>query len=67
MNIILKKGKTKLRREYLRTWEEAKDNQKYRFEVIFVELCENRRNRNEDDDNEFITTCERIKAKYLNS
>ena len=51
MNIILKKGKTKLRREYLRTWEEGEDNQKYRFEVVFVKLCENQRNRNEDDDN----------------
>ena len=40
MNIILKKGKTKLRREYLRTWEKGEDNQKYRFEVVFVKLCE---------------------------
>ena len=37
---ILKKGKTKLRREYLRTWEEGKDDQKHKFEVVFVELCE---------------------------
>ena len=40
MNIILKKGKTKLRREYLRTWKEGEDNQKYRFEVVFVKLRE---------------------------
>ena len=67
MDGILKKGKTKLRREYLRTWEEGKDDQKHRFEVVFVELRENRRNRNEDDDNEFITACNRIKAEYCNS
>ena len=36
MNEILKKGKTKLRREYLHTWEEGKDDQKYRLEVVFV-------------------------------
>ena len=36
---ILEKGKTKLRREYLRTWEEGKDDQEYKFEVVFVELC----------------------------
>ena len=35
---ILEKGKTKLRREYLRTWEEGKDGQEYKFEVVFVEL-----------------------------
>ena len=40
MNIILKKGKTKLRREYLRTWKEGEDNKKYRFEVVFVKLRE---------------------------
>ena len=40
MDGILKKGKTKLRREYLRTWEEGKDDQKHRFEVVFVELRE---------------------------
>ena len=64
---ISEKGKTKLRREYLRTWEEGKDDQKHRFEVIFVELRENRKNEDEDDDNEFITACDRIKAKYFNS
>ena len=37
---ILKKGKTKLQREYLRTWEEGKDDQKHKFEVVFVELRE---------------------------
>ena len=36
---ILEKGKTKLRREYLHTWEEGKDDQEYKFEVVFVELC----------------------------
>ena len=40
MDGILKKGKTKLRREYLRTWEEGKDDQKHRFEVVFVKLRE---------------------------
>ena len=67
MDRILKKGKTKLRREYLRTWTEGKDDQKHRFEVVFVELRENRKNEDEDDDNEFITACNRIKAKYFNS
>ena len=67
MDIILKKGKTKLRREYLPTWEEGKDDQKHRFEVVFVELRENWKNEDEDDDNEFITACDRIKAKYFNS
>ena len=38
---ILKEGKKKLRSEYLRTWEEGKDDQKHRFEVVFVELREN--------------------------
>ena len=66
-DIISEKGKTKLRREYLRTWEEDKDGQEYRFEVVFVELRENRKNEDEDDDNEFITACDRIKAKYFNS
>ena len=36
---VLEKGKTKLRREYLRTWEEGKDGQEYTFEVVFVKLC----------------------------
>ena len=36
---ILEKGKTKLRREYLHTWEEGKDDQEYKFEVVFIELC----------------------------
>ena len=35
---ILEKGKTKLRREYLRTWEEGKDDHEHTFEVVFVEL-----------------------------
>ena len=35
---ILEKGKTKLRREYLRTWEEGKDDREHKFEVVFVEL-----------------------------
>ena len=35
---ILEKGKTKLRREYLRTWEEGKDDHEHKFEVVFVEL-----------------------------
>ena len=55
---ILKEEKKKLRREYLRTWEEGKDDQKHRFEVVFVELCENWKNEDKDDDNEFITMCD---------
>ena len=35
---VLEKGKTKLRREYLRTWEEGKDDNEYKFEVVFVRL-----------------------------
>ena len=37
---ISEKGKTKLRREYLGTWDEGKDGQEYKFEVVFVELRE---------------------------
>ena len=37
---ILEKGKTKLRREYLRTWEEGKDDLEYTYEVVFVRLGE---------------------------
>ena len=55
---ISEKGKTKLRREYLDTWDEGKDGQEHRFEVVFVELRKNRKN--EDDDNEFIAVCDRI-------
>ena len=36
---VLEKGKTKLRREYLHTWEEGKDDLEYTYEVVFVELC----------------------------
>ena len=35
---VLEKGKTKLRREYLRTWEEGKDDLEYTYEVVFVRL-----------------------------
>ena len=35
---ILEKGKTKLRREYLRTWEEGNDDDEKKFRVVFVRL-----------------------------
>ena len=35
---VLEKGKTKMRREYLRTWEEGEDDLEYKFEVVFVRL-----------------------------
>ena len=33
---ILEKGKTKLRREYLRTWEEGNDDNENKFKVVFI-------------------------------
>ena len=36
---VLEKGKTKLRKEYLHTWEEGKEGQEHKFEVLFVKLC----------------------------
>ena len=35
---ILEKGKTKLRREYLRTWEEGNDDDEKEFKVVCVRL-----------------------------
>ena len=35
---ILEKGKTKLRREYLRTWEEGNDDDEKKFTVVCVRL-----------------------------
>ena len=37
---ILEKGKTKLRREYSRTWEEGNDNNENNFKVVCVRLRE---------------------------
>ena len=62
---LSKKGETKLRREYGDRWIEGYDDDKRKFSVLWVRLCE--WEKDEDDDNEFITACERIKAKYFNS
>ena len=37
---LLEKGKTKLRREYLRTWEEGNDDDENKFKVVYVRLRE---------------------------
>ena len=61
---ILEKGKTKLQREYLRTWKEGNDDDEKKFKVACVRLrghCENE----DRDDDEFIRVCDRIKAKYF--
>ena len=62
---LSKKGETKLRREYGSRWIEGYDDDKRKFSVLWVKLCE--WEKDEDDDNEFITVCDRIKAKYFNS
>ena len=62
---LSKKGETKLRREYEDRWIEGYDDDKRKFSVLWVRSCG--REEDEDDDNEFITACERIKAKYFNS
>ena len=61
---ILEKGKTKLRREYLRTWGEGDDNEK-KFKVVCVRLHEYGEDEDKDDDNEFMLACEKIKEKYM--
>ena len=61
---ILEKGKTKLRREYLRTWEEGNDDDEEKFRVVFIRLRGHRENKGMDDE-EFKRTCDRIKAEFF--
>ena len=62
---LCKKGETKLRREYRSQWIEGYDDDKSKFSVLWVKLY--KWEKNEDDHNDFITACNRIKAKYSNS
>ena len=62
---LWKKGETKLRREYRSQWIEGYDDDKSKFLVLWVKLY--KWEKNEDDHNDFITVCNRIKAKYSNS
>ena len=61
---ILEKGKTKLRREYLRTWEEGNDDDEKKFKVACVKLRGHRENEDRDDD-EFARDCDRIKSQFF--
>ena len=63
---LWKKGETKLRREYGDQWIEGCDNDdKWKYSVLWVKLY--KWEKNEDDHNDFITVCNRIKEKYSNS
>ena len=63
---LWKKGETKLRREYGDQWIEGCDNDdRWKYSVLWVKLYE--WEKNEDDHNDFITVCNRIKEKYSNS
>ena len=53
---LWKKGETKLRREYEDQWIEGYDDDRRKFSVLWVKLCE--WEKDEDDDNEFITMCD---------
>ena len=59
---LWEKGETKLRREYGDQWIEGCDNDdRWKYSVLWVKLYE--WEKNEDDHNDFITVCNRIKAK----
>ena len=62
---LWKKGETKLRREYGDQWIEGCDDDRRKYSLLWVKLYE--WEKNEDDHNDFITVCNRIKEKYSNS
>ena len=62
---ILEKGKTKLRREYLKEgWKEGDDDNEKKFTIVCVSLRGYREDEDRDDE-EFKRVCNRIKAQFF--